>query len=229
LRPGVRFSNGAPLRPEDVRASIERTLALTVGDVLDVDDLPIRGAERCGVTGCDLSRGIETDAVAGTVTIHLSRPDGEFLHVLQDVLVVPAGSPMKRVTTRPLPGTGPYTFARWTPRRGGMLVRNPHFRVWSPDRPDGFPDRIAIRDEPPSAQVAAVEHGTADVALLDYATRGVARLRIRDGARLHTDPAAQTSYVFLNTLAPPFDDGRVRRALNYAVDRGRVAELAAGR
>ena len=34
-----------------------------------------------------------------------------------------------------------------------------------------------------------------------------------------------TSYVFLNVLAPPFDDPRVRRALNFAVDRGRVAEL----
>ena len=29
-----------------------------------------------------------------------------------------------------------------------------NFRVWSPDRPDGFRDRIAIRDEPPRAQIA---------------------------------------------------------------------------
>ena len=61
-----------------------------------------------------------------------------------------------------------------------------------------------------------------------HGVRGIAELRTRYGARLHTDPAAQTHFVFLNVLAPPFDDARVRRALNYAVDRGRVAELLGG-
>ena len=55
--------------------------------------------------------------------------------------------------------------------------------------------------------------------------RGAARLRTLYGPRLHTDPFANTGYVFLNVRAAPFDDVRVRRALNYAVDRGRVAEL----
>jgi peptide/nickel transport system substrate-binding protein len=226
LRPNVRFSNGAPVRPADVRASLERLLALTSPSGRYVlGYLPIRGAARCSVKRCDLAKGIETDAAARTVTIHLSRPNVDFLHNLQLALVVPAGSPTSWVTTRPLPGTGPYMIKRWAPRRGGLLVRNPHFEVWSPDRPDGFPDQIAQRYDRPKAQIAAVDHGVADIALLDSAIRSVAQLRTRYGARLHTDPAANTMYVSLNVRAPPFDDVRVRRALNYAVDRGRAAAL----
>ena len=224
LRPNVRFSNGAPVRPADVRASLERLLALTSEASL-LGYLPIRGAARCSVKRCDLAEGIEIDAAARTVTIHLSRPNVDFLHNLQLALVVPAGSPRSWVTTQPLPGTGPYMIKRWAPRRGGLLVRNPHFKVWSPDRPDGFPDQIAQRYDRPKAQIAAVDHGAADIALLDSAIRGVAQLRTRYGARLHTDPAANTGYVFLNVRAPPFDDARVRRALNYAVDRRRAAAL----
>ena len=44
--------------------------------------LPIRGATRCSIKRCDLAKGIETDATARTVTIHLSRRDPDFLHQL---------------------------------------------------------------------------------------------------------------------------------------------------
>ena len=227
LRRNIRFSNGAPVRPEDVRASLERLVAMPHPD-FKADVPPIRGAARCTVESCDLSEGIETDSAARTVTIHLSRPDPEFLPKLAYIFIVPAGSAAREVKTTPLPGTGPYMIEDWAPRRGGLLVRNPHFDAWSPDRPDGFPDQIAVRLERPRAQVAAVERGAADIAVLPSEIRGAARLRTRYGARLHTDPKLGLWLVFLNVRTPPFDDPRVRRALSYAVDRGRVAELFGG-
>jgi peptide/nickel transport system substrate-binding protein len=233
LRPNLRFSNGAPVTPEDVRASLARLLAFgDPGFYDDFDSIP--GAARCRdprlrararFQRCDLSDGVETDAAARTITFHLTRPDIDFLHKLHSMYVVPAGSPGRLVNTPALPGTGPYTIKRWDPRRGGLLLRNPRFRAWSPDRPDGFPDQITIRFQRPKAQIAAIEDGAADIAVFDGPTPYATRLRARHGARLHADPAPGTAYAFLNVRAPPFDDVRVRRALNYAVDRSRVAEL----
>jgi peptide/nickel transport system substrate-binding protein len=225
LRPGIRYSNGAPLRPEDVRASIERMLMLSPDPDVVSGLPPIREIGQCHVKGCDLSKGIETDSSARTVTFRLSRPDPDFLHEIQLVLVVPAGSPARMARRRALPGTGPYVIKHWSPRRGGVLVRNPRFHERSPDRPGGFPDEIAFRIDRSRAQVPAVERGDADVALLLGEIGNFTQLRTRYGARLHTDPGLGLAYVFLNVRTPPFDDARVRQALNYAVDRGRVAEL----
>src|SRR5438874_11052069 len=40
---------------------------------------------------------------------------------------------------------------------------------------------------------------------------------------------ATTMYVSLNTEVPPFDDRRVRQAMNYAVDKDRIVRLTHGR
>ena len=74
-----------------------------------------------------------------------------------------------------------------------------------------------------------MERGKADVALMDLGTPDVSALRVRYGPRLHTDPTAATIFAFLNVDKPPFNDVNVRRALNYAVDRGRLAELLGSR
>ena len=170
LRRGVRFSNGAPVRPEDFRHSLERFLRLDVDAPSSYFD-GVVGARRCRAEprSCDLSKGIETDPKGRTITIHLRAPDAEFLHELTLPLasVVPADSPM-RFARRPLPGTGPYRIARFDLRRGGRLVRNPHFRPWSQEaRPDGFADEIAIDvGGKIDAQLAAVRSGEADMVSL---------------------------------------------------------------
>ena len=105
LRPNLRFSDGAPVTPEDVRASLARLLAF--GDPGYYDELDaIPGAARCADAArpararferCDLSEGVETDAAARTITFHLTRPDPDFLHKLHSLLIVPAGSPPRPV------------------------------------------------------------------------------------------------------------------------------------
>ena len=173
LRRGLRYSDGTGVRASDFRASLERFLQVTRGHILAPFYQGIAGARRCMARAgrCDLSAGIGTDDRAGTITVHLTRPDAEFLHKLtfQFAYVVPAATPRRHAGDRAPPGTGPYRIAAWDRHRGGLLVRNPRFRAWSAGtRPAGFADRVAVevhgqRDS--GAQLAAVERGAADIAV----------------------------------------------------------------
>jgi peptide/nickel transport system substrate-binding protein len=108
--------------------------------------------------------------------------------------------------------------------------------VWSLDaRPDGLADRILVRvSNDTRAQVAAVQRGDLDVVTLadafgaSVASDEIETLSTRHPERLHASATPSLFYLWMNVHEPPFDDVRVRRALNYAVDRELVAELEGG-
>jgi YVTN family beta-propeller protein len=238
LRRDLRYSNGAPVRPSDFRYSVERALTLN-GDYAHRLFNGIVGAAECTARPsdrCDLRRGIEVDDAAGRITIRLTEADPAFPHKLTSPLasVVPSGTPLRVPRGHPIPGTGAYRVAGFRPTRFVRLVRNPYFRVWSRDaRPDGYPNEIRFQfSDDPAATLAAVERGKADWAAVIASTlpaRRVQALLTRHPSQLHNDPWPLTFWFFMNTHLPPFDDLRVRRALNYAIDRGRVVQFAGGR
>jgi ABC-type transport system substrate-binding protein/DNA-binding SARP family transcriptional activator len=231
LRRGLRFSNGAVVRASDFRSSLERLLR--INREARSWFTSIVGAASCAgraARPCDLSAGIETDDATGRITIHLSAPDPDFLYALTlpYASVLPRGTP-PRPREGAIPATGPYRVARVVPGRTVRLVRNPHFHVWSRDaRPDGFADEIRLRiSDDAKTRLAAVERGAADW-VSGFPAAWLERLVAKHGARIHADAAPWIDYMFLNTRVSPFDDPRVRRALNYAVDRRRIVELAGG-
>jgi YVTN family beta-propeller protein len=240
LRKGLRYSNGTPVRPGDFRASMERYLRAT-GKGFPPYFSRIAGVPACmrRPAHCDLSRGIGSDPGTGTITIHLTAPDAELLDKLTMpfAYVVPAGTPARRSLDLAPPGTGPYQFAGWDSARGGRLVRNPRFRATA-NRPAGLVDRIdfkaSMRGDGGARGIAAVEHGTADVVLLSpplsriINPRGVKALVTRAPGQVHSVPTAGTTWMFLNVRRAPFDEIRVRRAVNLATDRAALVELAGG-
>ena len=165
LRPGIRYSTGALVRPQDFRRAIERSLMQGItGDYFS----RVVGARECLAARsrpCDLSRGIATDRSSKTVIFRLTAPDPEFLAklTLPSAYAVPDGTPLH--VKRPLPATGPYMFASYDKKRV-RLIRNPWFHEWSPiAQPRGFPDEIVERfGGTPDAHVKAVLRGTADIA-----------------------------------------------------------------
>ena len=129
------------------------------------------------------------------------------------------------------PAPGPYRVASWDvaarrrarPQPALPSDRRAARRVRRPDRG---------RDQPAGtleAHAAAVERGSADLtsASVDLPSlRGQPR-RTSSHARPASCTAARhpTSWMFLNVRRPPFDDLRVRRALNFATDRAALVEL----
>jgi YVTN family beta-propeller protein len=235
LRRGVRYSDGTPVRATDFRRAFERLFRVRAFPAAWF--LPLVGGDVCErrPRRCDLSRGVVTDDATGTIVFHLRHPDGEFLfNLLGNPAPVPPGTPDRLVRTRPVPSTGPYMIASYVPGRTLKLVRNPYFRVWSKTaRPDGFPNEIEFRlrlstgSAVTKRAVTAVERGQVDVAIGIPAER-LEELETRYASQLHLNPLVSTHFIFLNTTLPPFDDVRVRRALNYAVDRAAVVQAQGG-
>ncbi len=234
LRPGIRYSNGQTVRPEDFRRAIERDLALGPGAPLQTDAYTyfetVVGAAACvgRASPCDLSHGIVADDTAGTVTFHLVRPDPELTaHLaLFAAVAVPASTPERDVGSHPLPATGPYEVSLVTPREV-KLTRNPYFHEWShAAQPDGYPDQIDWRlGATVDAEVSAVERGDADYTLDPPPAGRLSEVETRFSGQLNVNPTDELIFMGLNTRARPFTDPRVRQALSYAIDRARLARL----
>jgi YVTN family beta-propeller protein len=231
LRSGVRYSNGTLVRPGDVRYAIERQFrARSFGaDFYGA----IVGAAACRrhPASCDLAQGIAVDR-SGRITFRLTAPDPEFLDklALQFATVVPQGTATTPRPRHPLPATGPYQVSRFVPGRDLRLTRNPYFREWSRTaQPRGYPDEISIRlDGDASAATTAVEQGRADL-LLDGPPRERRReVETRFASELRVKALPNTDFIVLNSSRAPFDDIRVRRAVNLAVDRRAAVAVAGG-
>ena len=229
LRPGLHYSNGSIVRPEDFRRALERIFELGSLPSEQPGLAAVAGAERCAKgRRCDLARGIVTRG--DSITFQLSEPTPFFLRDVSNVSPIPPGTPQRDVGTKPVPETGPYLIESYVPGRQLTFTRNPHFRVWSEAaRPDGNAEEIIFRIVPENDErfVSSVAQGRADIALFLPPER-IPEVKRRFARQLHEVPEQATVFLFLNTKRPPFDDLRVRRALNYAIDRRRVVELRGG-
>jgi ABC-type transport system substrate-binding protein/DNA-binding SARP family transcriptional activator/DNA-binding beta-propeller fold protein YncE len=244
LRSGIRYSTGALVRPEDFRHELERVFALGNG-YPQLFYTGIIGAQACmsHPSRCSLARGITVDDAANTVTFHLAAPDPDFLYKLAFPWAdaVPADTPDHALGRSMPPATGPYVTKSISPgqgfARGGhplafgtwTLVRNRRFHEWNPDaQPPGYPDEIVLRQgEDPDRAVADLERGHLDV-LLPVPANLLSEFSTEYSQQFHSEPLGATFGLVMNVRAAPFNSVLVRRALNYAVDRGQLVSIAGG-
>ncbi|MEQ1521396.1 MAG: ABC transporter substrate-binding protein [Aestuariivirga sp.] len=233
IRKGIMFSNGKELGVKDVVASLQRIFKVsspTAGGFYSV----IVGADKClaDAKTCTLEGGVVGDEAAGTVTINLTRPDAEIFDklALPHASILPADSPTEDVGSNPLPGTGAYTISAYDPNKGMTLSRNPHFKVWSEQaQPDGYPDVVqydfGLTEE---AQVTAVQNGEADWMFDEPPADRLAEMGTKNKDQVYVTPLTAWWYVPMNTRLAPFDNVKVRQAVNFAIDRKQLVNLFGG-
>ena len=224
LRPGIRYSTGAPVRASDFLRGLEDAAQSSDIDASYIGALA--GAEACpGARSCNLARAVTVDDRAGTVTLHLSHPDPDILFALALPYFAPKppGGGIR-------PATGPYRIAHYVP---GVLIdfeRNPFFHEWSPAaQPAGYPDRILVYSNgTATADIDAVLDGRADYTFDTPTPSQLRTIQLQYPGLLHTQPLPDTDWLSMDTRQAPFNDVRVRQALNDAVDREAIASLYGG-
>jgi peptide/nickel transport system substrate-binding protein len=234
LRPGLKYSNGKPVKASDFTYAVERSFKTNSGGSVFYTD--IVGGEKFAETKTGGIPGIETNDKTGEIVINLVKPRGTFTNeiALMFVAPVPAGTPNEDLSANPPPGTGPYMITKSEPGRGWEYARNPYWEKANskamPDLPTGTIDKAkmtVVRN--PQTQVNDIEQGKYDwMQNPPPASRLQEVISKYEGTQFEPFSTISTYYFWMNTTKAPFDDLKVRQAVNYAVDPAALERIYSG-
>jgi ABC-type transport system substrate-binding protein len=221
LKSDVTFSNGRKVIAEDVRYSFERVLKPGTKAprtwVLD----KIQGANEF-IAGREKSVSGIRVLNEHTIVIKLEKPFGPFLSLLamSTAYIVPEEEVARLgqdFGTHPV-GSGPYTLAEW--KHGQYLVLRARDEYH-----DGRPKLNGIHYRViPEDLTAVMEFEAGNLDVLQIPSSEYRRYTTDPAWRnfVHGKPGLNSYYLGLNCTRQPFQDKRVRRAVNMAIDRERI-------
>ena len=231
LRSGIKFSDGTPLTPADVKATFERLFKIGNSPNAGTWYNVIQGGDACvkKPKTCTLDQGIKISG--NKITFNLTHGDPEFLDKLAVpfAFILPKSTPAKNVNIPPA-GTGPYKWAQYAPNKQIKLVRNTFFKEWSADaQPDGNPDVLVEKfGLSVESEVTAVENNQADWMFDQPPSDRLNELSTKFASRVHVNPLTATYYFAFNVNEKPFDNLKARQAVNYATDRNALVKIYGG-
>lgn len=231
LRHGVKFHNGRELKAADVKYSLDRVVQPETQSPGAGFFDSIQGfADVSGGKAKELSGVTTPDDY--TVVFRLTRPDAPFLHkmALNFSHVVPKEEVEKYGADfgkHPV-GTGAFKMTEWTLGQRIVFERNPDYFQ------KGLPhlDKIVFEvGQEPVVALLRLQRGEVDIAgdgippakFLEVTQDPAYKDLIIQGSQLHT------GYITMNVKAKPFDDVRVRQAVNMAINKDRIIRIINGR
>ena len=228
IRPGFRFSppSNEAVTAMTFKSTIERVTSPRLKSPLAHVFSGIVGYEKYFKGKAREISGVV--ARGRTLTIRLSQPHGAFLADLAEgsACAVPRDTPADAGGINDIPSAGPYYIASYTPRQQLVLRRNPNYHGDRPHRLDQIVYAIGVD---PSRAVEEIEAGAADWAADGIPADPGSRLESRYGRgskaakaghqQYFVSPVNGARYLHMNTSRQLFSNVRLRRAVNYALDR----------
>jgi peptide/nickel transport system substrate-binding protein len=232
LRKGLKYSDGTPVKATDFPATIERDYKIDspgvgfFGNIVGADAFSEhpKSGHISGITANDTT---------GKITIKLNAPQGDFNYILatEFAALVPKSAPDKDTSTNPLPSTGPYMIQSYKPNKTAIVVRNPQFDASTFDGnvPSGNPDKMTIDIiGDPGVALTRTLNGQDDYDFQQPPSDRLAELQNKYSGQIKVYTPANTYYYFMNNRVAPFDNVKVRQAVNYAINRNALVRIYGG-
>jgi len=224
LRPGVRFSNGEPLTADAVVMSVKRQMD-------ESHPYHVKGRMRYAglLFGDPSSTATELlrEVVAinpQTVQFTLARPYMPFLQNLamtQASIISPrAAKELGNDLNTTMVGTGAFRLQDYRRDQRIMVSRNPDY--WGPPAHLEQVEFRVLRD--PNTRLNSLRRGQSDV-INGIEPYSVPLLEDDEAVQVLSEPSMNLGYVAMNCAEPPFDNPKVRLAINYAIDKKFIAEV----
>jgi len=231
LRKGVKFHNGRELTASDIKYSIERAVDPETQSPGQGFFASIEGFDAAAAGN---AKGLSGIAVVDpyTVRFKLSRPDATFLHVLaiNFSFAVPKEAVEKYgqdFGKNPV-GSGAFRMTEWTLGQRVVFERNAdYYRAGLPRL-----DKIVFEvGQEPVVALLRLKRGEVDILgdgippanFLEVRNDPANKNKIVEGGQLHT------GYVTMNVRMKPFDNVKVRKAVNMAINKDRIIRIVNGR
>lgn len=229
LRQGVKFHNGNDFTAEDVTYTFHRMLTVEGGVNTEFID-QIKGADELLAGETDTLEGVEV-VDDYTIKVALKEPFAGFLASISspgvsiyDSEATEAAGDQFGMDPAVTVGTGPFEFSSWSFNNQLVLTRNEDY--WK--GASGLPGVVIKIIPDTETQSMMFESGELDILDLDYAADSVDRFTETYPDQIVQGPRVGIVYFTMNFNKEPFQDVRVRKAVQMSIDRQAILDALYG-